>query len=121
MLDQMGKAGTFHSVGSGWANASNTPWRLYKHFNHEGGIASPGIVHWPNGLKAPTGSISHRPAHIIDLLPTAIAASAANYDGELTLPGRDLIADLNSGQLESSEKARTLFFEHQGNLSLIHI
>ena len=118
MLDQMGKAGTFHSVGSGWANASNTPWRLYKHFNHEGGIASPGIVHWPNGLKAPTGSISHRPAHIIDLLPTAIAASAANYDGELTLPGRDLIADLNSGQLESSEKARTLFFEHQGNRAL---
>ena len=64
------------------------------------------------------GSISHRPAHIIDLLPTAIAASAANYDGELTLPGRDLIADLNSGQLESSEKARTLFFEHQGNRAL---
>ena len=110
MIDEMGKAGTFHSVGSGWANASNTPWRLYKHFNHEGGIASPGIVHWPNGLKIKSGSIHHQPAHIIDLMPTAIAVSGANYDGTLPLPGRDLIQQINSGA-----KPRTLFFEHQGN------
>ena len=110
MLDQMGKAGTFHSVGSGWANASNTPWRLYKHFNHEGGIASPGIVHWPSGLKIEPGSINHQPAHIIDLLPTAIAVSGAEYHGALPLPGHDLIRQINAGSVE-----RILFFEHQGN------
>ena len=110
MLDEMGKAGTFHSVGSGWANSSNTPWRLYKHFNHEGGIASPGIVHWPAGLKTKPGSINHNPAHIIDLLPTAIAVSGAKYDGNLSLPGTDLIEQLHNG----SER-RMLFFEHQGN------
>ena len=110
MLDEMGKAGTFHSVGSGWANSSNTPWRLYKHFNHEGGIASPGIVHWPTGLKAKPGSVNHNPAHIIDLLPTAIAVSGAKYDGNLSLPGTDLIEQLHNG----SER-RMLFFEHQGN------
>jgi arylsulfatase len=76
-IEEMGKAGTFHSVGSGWANASNTPWRMYKHFNHEGGIASPGIVHWPAGLKVKPGSIHHEPAHIIDVLPTAVAAAGA--------------------------------------------
>ena len=110
MLDEMGQAGTFHSVGSGWANASNTPWRLYKHFNHEGGIASPGIVHWPSGLTAAAGSIHHDPAHIIDLLPTAVAAAKTQYTGSLPLPGTDLITQINTGGND-----RTLYFEHQGN------
>ena len=111
MLDEMGKAGTFHSVGSAWANSSNTPWRLYKHFNHEGGIASPGIIHWPAGLKSKPGSIVHDAAHIIDLLPTAVAVAKTRYRGKLDLPGTDLIAQLNSGFKQN----HTLFFEHQGN------
>ena len=109
-IENMGSAATFHSLGSGWANASNTPWRLYKHFNHEGGIASPGIIHWPAGLKLPPGSIHHTPAHIIDLMPTAINVSNANYDGDLPLPGVSLIE-----QLQGASKERMLFFEHQGN------
>ena len=110
MLDEMGTPGTFHSVGSGWANAGNTPWRMYKHFVHEGGIASPGIVHWPDGLKVKAGAIIHDPSHIIDLLPTAIAVSGAEYTSTLSLPGVDLINQLNNGGAE-----RTLFFEHQGH------
>jgi len=113
-LEEMGQAGTFHSVGSAWANASNTPWRLYKHFNHEGGIASPGIVHWPAGLKAKPGSIVHDPAHIIDLMPTAVAVGRAAYPGKLDLPGFDLIGQLNNG----FTKERSLFFEHQGNRAI---
>lgn len=111
MLDAMGGPGTFHSVGSGWANASNTPWRLYKHFNHEGGIASPGIVHWPRGLSQTAGTLHHHPAHIIDLLPTAIAVSGASYRGKLALSGMDLIGQIN----RPAEQERMLFFEHQGN------
>ncbi len=110
MIDEMGIPGTFHSVGSGWANAGNTPWRMYKHFNHEGGIASPGIVHWPAGLKAEPGTINHEPAHIIDLLPTAVAVSGATYEGVLSLPGTNIIEQINAGGDE-----RMLFFEHQGN------
>ena len=110
MLDQMGGPDTFHSVGSGWANASNTPWRLYKHFNHEGGIASPGIVHWPDGLRVERGSINHQPAHLIDLLPTAVAVANTGYDGRLPLPGINLVDQINNGA-----EPRVLFFEHQGN------
>ena len=111
-LDKMGSEGTFHSVGSGWANASNTPWRMYKHFNHEGGIASPGIVHWPAGLKAEPGSIYREPAHIIDMLPTALDAAKTKAEGgTLPLPGTDLITQLNDG----GKTERSLFFEHQGN------
>ena len=72
-LESMGGSNTYHSVGSGWANLSNTPWRLYKHFNHEGGISTPMIVHWPAGLSS-TGAILSTPGHIVDLVPTLLEA-----------------------------------------------
>lgn len=106
-LAEMGSEGTFHSFGSGWANAANTPWRLYKHFTHEGGIASPCIVHWPEGLKIEAGSIEERPVHIIDLMPAFLSAASVSYEGSLPLPGEDFL----SGKTEE----RTLYFEHEGH------
>ena len=107
-LEEMGQAGTFHSIGSGWANAANTPWRLYKHFNHEGGINSPCIVHWPAGLdESLEGTLNPTPTHLIDLLPTLATAGAAPFEG----PGADLLGLL----ADTGSEPRTLFFEHEGN------
>ncbi len=58
------------SPGTGWAWASNTPFRFYKQNQFEGGIATPAIVHWPAGLKLPRGSFVQTPAHLVDILPT---------------------------------------------------
>ena len=52
------------------ASARNSPFRYYKQNQHEGGISSPGIVHWPAGLKTKSGSINDTPVHLIDVLPT---------------------------------------------------
>lgn len=112
-LEKMGGPDTYHSAGSGWANAANTPWRLYKHFNHEGGIASPCIVHWPAGLPEDlNGSIHEQPAHIIDFMPTALELAGLGTDaaGEMTPVGEDLLA-----QLTSETPERPLFFEHEGH------
>lgn len=110
-IEKMGGPESYHSAGSGWANVSNTPWRLYKHYNHEGGISSPGIVHWPAGL-ARAGEIERQPAHIIDLMPTAIEVSGAPpRDG----PGLSLLPIL-SGENAGN---RTLFFEHEGNRAIM--
>ena len=54
----------------GWAHVGNTPFRWYKQNQHEGGISSPLIVHWPEGLKTDPGTVTHQPGHLIDLLPT---------------------------------------------------
>ena len=110
-LDKMGSASTYSSFGSGWANACNTPWRLYKHYNHEGGINSPCIIHWPAGLGDLAGKLDHQPAHIIDLMPTAIAVANANYKGALNLPGANLVTQLGT----PTSQSRTLYFEHEGN------
>ena len=115
-IDTMGSLGTYHSVGSGWANASNTPWRLYKHFNHEGGISGPCIVHWPAGLKH-RGTINHNPSHLIDLMPTILDATGAIYPNEFNgrktapLAGKSILPLLRG----KSPEQRTFYFEHEGN------
>ena len=60
------------SDSTGWAWARNAPFRHYKQNQHEGGIATPAIVHWPAGLKTQPGSIDATPAHLVDVLPTLV-------------------------------------------------
>ena len=68
----------WQSYGQAWANVSNTPFRLYKHWVHEGGIATPFIISWPGHITKP-GSITPTIAHVIDLMPTALELSDASY------------------------------------------
>jgi arylsulfatase len=72
----IGEDSSFSSYGLSWANASNTPFREYKHWVHEGGIATPFIVHWPAGFDA-RGELRKQPAHVIDILATCIDAAGA--------------------------------------------
>ncbi len=114
-LTRMGGRGTYHSVGSAWANASNTPWRMYKHYSHEGGISTPCIMHWPAGFRR-RNAIESAPGHLIDLMPTIVAASGAAYPeriGTRQIPpmaGTNLIPALRGERLPE----RTLYFEHEG-------
>jgi arylsulfatase len=113
-LEQMGGPGTYHSAGSGWANASNTPWRLYKHYTHEGGVASPCVIHWPDGLKR-KGEIDHRPTHIIDLMPTLNELAGTTYSGKIKLPGTSLVPMMRG----AAPQVRTLYFEHESNRAIL--
>lgn len=67
----VGSEQSFLGVGPGWANVANTPFRLYKTWNHEGGIATPLIVNWPAGIKVKNELRTH-PCHLIDIVPTVL-------------------------------------------------
>ena len=105
----------------GWAHASNTPFRWYKQNQHEGGISSPMIVHWPARLSAAAGSISHQPGHLIDLLPTCLDVAAATYptdwQGKTIAPvqGRSLLP-LMLG--ETREPHDFLYFQFSDNRAI---
>jgi len=75
-----GPEDTWQSYGRGWANASNTPYRLFKQYDHEGGIRVPLIVQWPKRITD-GGRITDQLAHVIDLLPTALELGGAEYPG----------------------------------------
>jgi arylsulfatase len=66
-----GTGATFLSIGPGWSSLANTPFRRHKTWVHEGGIATPFIVHWPKGIAA-RGEVRQAPGHVIDLVPTVL-------------------------------------------------
>ncbi|HEX4349536.1 MAG TPA: arylsulfatase, partial [Verrucomicrobiae bacterium] len=76
-----GPADVWQSYGPPWANVSNTPFRLFKHFTHEGGIASPFIVYWPLVIQK-TGGLSQQLGHITDIMPTLLEVTGAKYPKE---------------------------------------
>jgi arylsulfatase A-like enzyme len=73
-----GSAKSFLCLGPGWSSAANTPFRLHKSWVHEGGIASPLIVHWPQGIAA-RGALRRTPSHLIDLAPTILEIAGGSW------------------------------------------
>ncbi|MHB0956729.1 MAG: arylsulfatase [Pirellulaceae bacterium] len=69
-----GSADSYLCLGPGWSNCANTPFRRHKTWVHEGGISTPLIVRWPQGIKTP-GALRHNPGHVIDLVPTILEAA----------------------------------------------
>ena len=111
-----GPADTYIGYGEGWANVSNTPFRLYKHYVHEGGIATPLIAHWPQGIARP-GELEHQPGHLIDIMATCIDVAAADYptdmDGQPITPPEGV--SLRPAFQGKSLNRETLYWEHESN------
>ena len=80
-----GPENTYQSYGTAWANLSNTPFRLYKHWIHEGGISTPLIVHWPNGITD-KGAIRHAPGYLPDIMATILDVTGTPYPSDLGRP-----------------------------------
>ena len=82
-----GPEDTWQSYGYGWANASNTPFRMFKQYDHEGGICVPLIVQWPEVISK-GGQINRQVCHVMDILPTVLEAAGIEYPG--TFDGRQV-------------------------------
>lgn len=108
----IGTADSFTSYGKPWANSSNTPFRLYKHWVHEGGIAAPFIAYWPAQIRK-GNTFHHSPAHVIDLMATCIDVAGAQYPaGKIPLEGKSF-APAFTGKKRDLHDA--IFWEHEGN------
>ena len=110
---------TYIAYGKAWANASNTPFRMYKHWVHEGGISTPLIVHWPSGIKA-KNEFRNQTSHIIDIMATCIDVAGAKYPesfhGNSIIPyeGLSLMPAFDNEELQD----RVLCWEHEGNKAI---
>jgi len=114
-----GEANTWSTYGEEWANVSNTPFREYKQFTHEGGIASPLIVYWPKGIKA-IGELRKQPSHLIDILATCVDIVGLNYptvfNGHTIQPyeGKSLVPTFTNKPIARE----FIFWEHAANRAL---
>jgi arylsulfatase len=109
---------TYIAYGRGWANVSNTPFREYKHWVHEGGISTPLIAHWPAGIQR-RGELERQPGHLIDLMATCVDVAGAAYPPANTsniqpLEGRSLVPAFEG----KSVQREAIYWEHEGNRAL---
>jgi arylsulfatase A-like enzyme len=113
------KAGAI-SYGAVWANASNTPFKGFKHVSYEGGISTPLIVHYPAGIRQ-KGKITATPGYLIDIMPTFIEVSGATYPtqakGQSIQPieGKSLIPVLTKGVGQLHEY---MYWEHENHRAI---
>ena len=106
-----GAGDTYIGYGEAWATVSNTPFRKHKHWVHEGGISTPLIAHWPAGMTR-KGELVSTPAHLIDLMATAVDLSKTTYPTNVKpLEGRSLAPLFTGGQIERE----AIYWEHEGN------
>ena len=111
-----GPSNTYMSYDLPWANASNTPFRLFKRWTHEGGISTPFIISWPKRIKE--SAIIHEPTHIIDIAATCIDAAGATYpsehDGNSITPieGESFLAAIDDSRWS---RERPILWEHEGS------
>lgn len=114
-----GPENTYQSYGTAWANLSNAPFRFYKHWAHEGGISTPLIMHWPQGISD-RGDLRHTPGYLPDIMATILDVAKTAYPS--TLAGREILP-LEGHSLQQAFKADLvsrppMFWEHEGNAAV---
>lgn len=114
-----GPADTFIAYGQGWANVSNTPFREYKHWVHEGGISTPLLAHWPARIRT-KGKFRAQPGHLIDLMATCVDVGGAKYpiafQGNPITPmeGKSLVPAFQNKAIDRE----AIYWEHEGNRAI---
>ena len=114
----MGSGLSYLCLGPGGSTVSNTPFRRHKIWTHEGGISTPLIVHWPQGIAA-KGELRHTPGHVIDVVPTLLALAGDEEPvmpkGAPPYPGRSLVPAFAKDEAISRD---FIFWHHSGNRAL---
>jgi arylsulfatase A-like enzyme len=104
--------------GLAWANASNTPFRLYKHFLHEGGACTPLIAHWPTGIpEERNGTFTRQVAYLPDIMATCLELSGASYPPHVPPYVGNSFLPLLSGT-EQPIHTDPIYWEHEGNAAV---
>jgi arylsulfatase len=117
---ETGNRDSFDAYEFPWANVSNTPFRMHKHWVHEGGISTPFIAFYPEKIKS-NGLITETTGHIIDLMPTFLDFARGKYpetfNGSRITPmeGISLKPVLEGAKMK---REQSVFWEHEGNRAM---
>jgi len=118
----VGGVDSYMSYGRSWSNAGNTPFRLHKHWTHEGGISTPLIARWPQVIKQ-KGGLTREVGHIVDIMATCVDAAGAVYPETFKdkpvkpKRGKSLVPVFKTGKREGHEY---IYWEHIGSRAVRH-
>lgn len=118
----LGDAGSHWNTGIAWANASNTPFRLYKRNGHHGGSCTPLVACWPAAISG--GGVDDTPLHVVDLIPTFADLADADYPREfggrptLPLPGQSFVKRFKGQAIGA--RSEPIYFQFMNHAALLH-
>ncbi|MDR2773531.1 MAG: arylsulfatase [Tannerella sp.] len=113
---------TYASLGPEWANVANVPFRFWKAKMYEGGICTPMIAHWPDGIELKKNSVTDEPCHIIDIMATILDITHAGYPEEykgnavIQYEGKSFFPILKTGR---RDRHQVIGFEHFNEKALM--
>jgi len=110
-----GSAATYLCLGPGWSTTCNTPFRRHKTWTHEGGISTPFLMSWLQGIKA-RGEFRRSVGHVIDVVPTVLElAGARTLEDSQPAPGKSLVPVFTE---DESVKHESLWWFHDGHKAI---
>ena len=123
MIDELGGTKTYNHYPTGWAMAFNTPFKMWKRYEFNGGTSDPCIISWPAGTKA-RGEVRSQYHHAIDLVPTILDVLGIEppqtIKGHTQSPidGVSMRPSFDDADIESARK--TQFYAMLGSRSIWH-
>jgi arylsulfatase len=123
MIDELGGTKTYNHYPTGWAMAFNTPFKMWKRYEYNGGTCDPCIVAWPAGMKA-RGEIRDQYHHAIDLVPTVLDAlgveAPETIKGHTQSPMDGVSMRSSFDDSSAPSKRSTQFYAMLGSRSVWH-
>jgi len=123
MLDELGGPKTYNHYSNGWAMAFNTPFKMWKRYEFNGGTADPCIISWPRGMRA-RGEVRHQYHHAIDIVPTILdvagveAPAVVNGYTQTPIQGRSMRYSFDAARATSTRT--TQFYSMLGSRGIYH-
>jgi arylsulfatase A-like enzyme len=124
LIDQLGSPDTYNHYPTGWAVAFSTPYRMFKRYCYQGGVADPLVIHWPAGIKA-RGEVRHQYHHSVDIVPTILECCGVempkfvNGAQQTPLPGVSMRYSFDAAPDAPTQKV-TQYYELLGARGLWH-
>jgi arylsulfatase len=123
MIDDLGTPKTYNHYPTGWAMAFNTPFKMWKRYEFNGGTADPCIMSWPRGMKA-RGEIRHQYHHAIDIVPTILDVLGVDAPSEIKgytqTPFNGVSMRYSFDDPRAATTRRTQFYSMLGSRSIWH-
>ena len=123
MLDELGGTKTYNHYPNGWAMAFNTPFKMWKRYEFNGGTSDPCLISWPAGMKA-KGDLRDQYHHAVDLVPTIL--DALNVEQPERIKGHvqshfdGVSMRYSFDDAKAATKRRTQFFSMLGSRGIWH-
>ena len=123
MLDDLGSPKTYNHYPNGWAMAFNTPFKMWKRYEFDGGTSDPCIFAWPDGIQA-RGEIRDQYHHAIDIVPTILEAVGAQapttIKGHTQSPHDGVSMRYSFGDARAPGRRATQFYAMLGSRAIWH-